>query len=82
MKQRLNIAQAIFERQKIILLDEPTNSLDETSVELIYDVIRQEKAKGAIIIIATHHKEDLAALCDVILKISDGRIVDEERTEA
>ena len=44
MKQRLNIAQAIFENQKIILLDEPTNALDEEAVQLIYKIIREEKS--------------------------------------
>ena len=69
MKQRLNIAQAIFENQKIILLDEPTNALDEEAVQLIYKIIREEKSRGATIIVATHHKEDLKEVCDVILKI-------------
>ena len=75
MKQRLNIAQAIFENQKIILLDEPTNALDEDAVQLIYKIIREEKSRGATIIVATHHKEDLKEVCDVILKIAEGRIV-------
>lgn len=79
MKQRLNIAQAIFEKQNIILLDEPTNALDEDGVQLIYDIIKEEKERGATIIIATHHKEDLENLCDVILKISAGEIVEETR---
>ncbi len=79
MKQRLNIAQAIFEKQNIILLDEPTNALDEDGVKLIYDIIKEEKERGATIIIATHHKEDLENLCDVILKISAGEIVEETR---
>ena len=77
MRQRLNIAQAIFEKQKIILLDEPTNALDEDGVKLIYDVVKQEKERGATILISTHHKEDLEKLCDVILKISAGKIVEE-----
>lgn len=78
MKQRLNIAQAIFEKQEIILLDEPTNALDEEGIQLIYDIVREEKERGATIIISTHHKEDLKELCDVILKVSAGKIVDEE----
>lgn len=78
MKQRLNIAQAIFEKQEIILLDEPTNALDEKGVKLIYNIIKEEKERGATIIISTHHKEDLKELCDVILKISAGKIVEEE----
>lgn len=74
MKQRLNIAQAIFEKPDIILLDEPTNALDGDGVELIYNLIREEKKRGALVIIATHHEEDLQQMCDVILKISEGQL--------
>lgn len=81
MKQRLNIAQAIFENQKIILLDEPTNALDEDAVKLIYKIIREEKSRGATIIVATHHKEDLKEVCDVILKIAEGKIVEENENK-
>ena len=81
MKQRLNIAQAIFENQKIILLDEPTNALDEDAVQLIYKIIREEKSRGATIILATHHKEDLKEVCDVILKIAEGKIVEENENK-
>ena len=81
MKQRLNIAQAIFENQKIILLDEPTNALDEDAVQLIYKIIREEKSRGATIIVATHHKEDVKEVCDVILKIAEGKIVEENENK-
>ena len=81
MKQRLNIAQTIFENQKIILLDEPTNALDEDAVQLIYKIIREEKSRGATIIVATHHKEDLKEVCDVILKIAEGKIVEENENK-
>ena len=81
MKQRLNIAQAIFENQKIILLEEPTNALDEDAVQLIYKIIREEKSRGATIIVATHHKEDLKEVCDVILKIAEGKIVEENENK-
>ena len=81
MKQRLNIGLAIFEIQKIILLDEPTNALDEDAVQLIYKIIREEKSRGATIIVATHHKEDLKEVCDVILKIAEGKIVEENENK-
>jgi ABC-2 type transport system ATP-binding protein len=74
MKQRLNIAQAIFEKQNIILLDEPTNALDEDGVQLIYNLIREERDRGALVIVATHHEEDLQEMCDTILSVSEGRI--------
>ena len=81
MKQRLNIAQAIFENQKIILLDEPTNALDEDAVQLIYKIIREEKSRGATIIVHTHHKEDLKQLCEVKLIIAEGKIVEENENK-
>ena len=74
MKQRLNIAQAIFEKPKIILLDEPTNALDNDGVKLIYKLLNEEKERGALIIIATHHKEDLEEVWDVVLEMSEGEL--------
>lgn len=77
MKQRLNIAQAVFEKQKVILLDEPTNALDSEGVERIYQIIREEKDRGALIVMATHHKEDLRQICDTVIRVSKGRIAGE-----
>lgn len=74
MKQRLNIAQAIFEGQNIILLDEPTNALDEEGVHQIYDLVHKLKTHGAVVIVATHHEDDLKNMCDMILHISEGRL--------
>lgn len=74
MKQRLNIAQAVFEKPSIILLDEPTNALDSDGVKLIYKLLDDERQRGALVIIATHHKEDLEEICDVVLKMSEGEL--------
>lgn len=74
MKQRLNIAQAVFEKQKIILLDEPTNALDNDGVQLIYKLLKEEKERGALVVITTHHKEDLEVICDVVLKMTEGEL--------
>lgn len=74
MKQRLNIAQAVFEKQKIILLDEPTNSLDNDGVQLIYKLLKEEKERGALVVITTHHKEDLEEVCDVVLEMTEGEL--------
>ena len=74
MKQRLNIAQAVFEKQKIILLDEPTNALDSDGVQLIYKLLKEEKERGALVVITTHHKEDLEEVCDVVLKMTEGEL--------
>lgn len=74
MKQKLNIAQAIFEQQSIILLDEPTNALDEEAVRRFCSIIQEEKQRGATVIIATHLKEILDELCDTVYKIYDGEL--------
>lgn len=74
MKQRLNIAQAVFEKQKIILLDEPTNALDNDGVQLIYKLLKEEKERGALVAITTHHKEDLEEICDVVLEMTEGEL--------
>ena len=74
MKQRLNIARAVFEKQKIILLDEPTNALDNDGVQLIYKLLKEEKERGALVVITTHHREDLEEICDVVLKMTEGEL--------
>ncbi|MGD2436096.1 ABC transporter ATP-binding protein [Bacillus velezensis] len=74
MKQRLNIAQAIFEKPEILLLDEPTNAIDEKGISLIHEIILEEKKRGTTIIIASHHKEDVLSLCDYTLTIEKGKL--------
>ncbi|MCI9489283.1 MAG: ABC transporter ATP-binding protein [Dorea sp.] len=74
MRQKLNIAQAIFEKPQILLLDEPTNALDEKSVHMIHNVIKEEKERGAAILIATHNKYDINDLCDEVFQMVDGRL--------
>lgn len=77
MKQRLNIAQAVFEKPDILLLDEPTNAIDEEGVNSIHDLLLSEKERGATIIISSHHKEDISLICDEIIKMNNGTIIHE-----
>ena len=74
MKQRLGIACAVFEKPDIIILDEPTNALDTDGVELVSKIISQERARGALIVLASHEKEYLHGLTDEIYTIENGRI--------
>ncbi|MGF7400439.1 ATP-binding cassette domain-containing protein [Thermoanaerobacterium thermosaccharolyticum] len=75
MKQRLAIAQAIMERPDIIILDEPTNSLDENGVQLVREILIGEKKRGALILIASHNKDDIDILSDVKYKVDDGSVI-------
>ncbi len=74
MKQRLGIACAVFEKPDIIILDEPTNALDTDGVELVAEIISQERAREALIVLASHEKEYLYSLTDEIYTIENGRI--------
>ncbi len=77
MKQKLRIGQAIMEDQELIILDEPTNGLDETSVENIRSIIKGLKKEKKLVLIASHNKDDLKLLCDKVFKIETGKIVGE-----
>jgi len=74
MKQRLKIAQAIMEKPKLIVLDEPTNSLDEDGVKLVRQILLDEKERGATILLASHIKEDINLLCDCKFKVDSGKV--------
>ena len=74
MKQKLAIAQAVMEKPDLILLDEPTNSLDQESVQAVRDLLLEERKRGALIIVASHHQEDIALLADETITIVEGAI--------
>lgn len=71
-KQKLGIAQVLMEDPKIIILDEPFNGVEEETVIKIREVLKEEKNKGKMIIIASHIKEDIEILADEVYHISDG----------
>lgn len=74
MKQRLGIAAAIMEKPEILILDEPTNSLDEDGVEMVKKILRQEKERGATIVLSCHDTQILEDLSDEIIEIQTGKI--------
>ncbi|GEB40490.1 putative ABC transporter ATP-binding protein YybJ [Leuconostoc lactis] len=79
MKQRAAIAQAIFEKPALILLDEPTNAIDYDGVQEMRALFEVEKQRGATIILASHNPEDLNILADQIINMADGSVTDEKQ---
>ncbi|MCT8389885.1 ATP-binding cassette domain-containing protein [Leuconostoc holzapfelii] len=79
MKQRAAIAQAIFEKPTLILLDEPTNAIDYDGVQEMRALFEVEKQRGATIILASHNPEDLNILADQIINMADGSVTDEKQ---
>lgn len=74
MRQRLGIAQAIMENPNILILDEPMNGLDNQGVTDIRQVLKQLKASGKTILIASHFQEDIDLLCDEVYEMDAGII--------
>lgn len=78
MKQRLAVAQAVMEKPDVLMLDEPTNGLDDAGVEKIRQIILEEKERGALILLASHNKEDMALLADTLYRMENGRVAAQE----
>ncbi|MBE6088247.1 MAG: ABC transporter ATP-binding protein [Clostridium beijerinckii] len=74
MKQKLALVQAFMESQDLIILDEPTNSLDEESAIRVRNILREERSRGATILIASHISEDIDRLADKKFKVDLGRV--------
>lgn len=74
MKQRLGIAAAILERPGLLLLDEPTNALDESGVELVKAILREERDRGATVVLASHDSALLEDLTGEIFSLAAGRV--------
>jgi len=73
-KQKLGIAQVLMEDPKIIILDEPFNGVEDETVNKMRNILKEEKKKDKIIIIASHIKEDIEILADVVYKVDGGKV--------
>lgn len=78
MKQRLIFAQAIMEKPDLLVLDEPTNALDKNGVEMFKEIIKQEKERGATILISSHSIEGFDELCDNVFEMENGKLINSE----
>ncbi len=77
MKKRLILARALINDPEILILDEPTTGLDPQGRHLIWDTIRELKKKGVTIILTTHYMEEAAQLCDRLVIMDNGSIIEE-----
>lgn len=76
MKRRLNIACAIAHRPKLIIMDEPTVGIDPQSRNYILEGIKALKEAGTTVIYTSHYMEEVDEICDRILIVDHGNIVE------
>ncbi|GAA1710866.1 ABC transporter ATP-binding protein [Isoptericola hypogeus] len=74
MKQRLALAQAFMEGQRVLVLDEPFNALDADGVEEVRDMLRIFRDEGRTILFTSHNQEDIDALADAVHRINRGTL--------
>jgi ribose transport system ATP-binding protein len=76
VQQMVAIARAISFNSKLVVMDEPTSSLNEREVETLFTCIRQLKADGVSVLFVGHRLDELYAICDRVTIMRDGRTVD------
>jgi ribose transport system ATP-binding protein len=76
-QQMVAIARALSTDARIVIMDEPTSSLDEREVEVLFDVIRGLKANGIAVIYISHRLDELYAVCDRVTIMRDGKTIDD-----
>jgi monosaccharide-transporting ATPase len=75
IQQMVAIARAVSFEAKLVIMDEPTSSLDDHEVAVLFDVVRQLKASGVAVIFVSHKLEELYAICDRVTVMRDGRTI-------
>ncbi len=77
MKQKVAIARSIVHNPSVVLFDEPTIGLDVTSAKIVQDFVLKCKSDGRTIIFSSHTIPEVEKLCDRIVIIHKGKIVEE-----
>jgi monosaccharide-transporting ATPase len=74
-RQMVAIARGVTQNARLVIMDEPTSSLDEREVAVLFDTIRTLKADGVATIFISHRLDELYAICDRVTIMRDGRTV-------
>jgi len=81
MRQRLALARAILHEPKVLFLDEPTSGLDPNSAQGIRKLIEDLRDQGSTIFLTTHNMEEAVKLCDYVVLLNKGKIVEQGAPE-
>lgn len=80
-QQMLEIARAISENAKILIMDEPTASLSNSEVDNLFKQIARLKQKGVAIIYISHRMEETFLVCDTVTVLRDGKFIGTKNTK-
>ncbi len=75
IQQLVAIARAVSLNAKLVIMDEPTSSLDEREVEVLFKTVRNLKASGVSVLYISHYLDELFRICDRVTIMRDGRTV-------
>lgn len=78
MKQKLRLAQALMEKPEILILDEPMNGLDKTSVQIVREILNEFVQGGGTLLMTSHNSEDIEICCQTIYEFDNGSILRKE----
>ncbi|HEY4298628.1 MAG TPA: ATP-binding cassette domain-containing protein, partial [Paraburkholderia sp.] len=81
-QQLIEIAKALNKRAKLLILDEPSSSLSASEIRILLDIVRDLKRRGVACVYISHKLDEVAAICDTISVIRDGRHVATEPMHA
>lgn len=81
LQQMIAIARAVDMKSKVLILDEPTSSLDDHEVSLLFKMMRQLREQGVGIVFVTHFLEQVYEVCDGITVLRNGTLVGEYTVE-
>ena len=73
--QRVALARSLLSQPTFVLLDEPSTGLDVAGVEQLVEVVRAERARGAIVAVVTHDRRFAEQVADIRLQLKQGRLV-------
>ena len=76
MKQRMLLVRAIINKPQVLFLDEPTSGLDPSTSKSIHELIKELQAEGTTIFLTTHDMHEATILCDKIVLLNKGQIVE------
>lgn len=76
-KQRVNLARSLMLKPPVLMLDEPTSSLDRKSTEKVEKMMKEIRKEGRTVLLISHNREQAEGLADVLWQLEDGKLIQE-----